>query len=213
MARIIDFDEYRKHNRLRQPIKIIKMPPETRRKKYKKPDRQGHLDSLCGVYSIINAVNAVYRLSESEREKLFKRLIARLGKDKHVAKALVGGTSKKHLEAMLDEAIDYVSERHGVTLAVKPLFRRGVDMCLTLYWHTVFQFLHATKKRSVIIGINGRDDHWTCVRAMSHYSMKLLDSSGAKRLRRRLCRIGKPYSHKWYHLIPTQAWGISLKKD
>ena len=211
MAQIIDFNEYRKHRKLRRRIRIVRRKPIRKRKKMraKKAARQGHLDNLCGVYSIINAVNAVHKFKEADRERLFRRLVLTLEKE-----AIVDGTCKKHMDTMLREAVVYVQKRHGVSIAIHRLFKRShVDIGLKAYWRTLRRFLGASKRRAIIIGTCGRHDHWTCVKAMSRLSMKLLDSSGSKRLRRRFCRMGKPYTHKHYHLIPSQVWGISLKKD
>jgi hypothetical protein len=208
MADIICFDEYRRSRKLHK-IRAIK---KTRKQpKHIKPDRQGHHDSLCGVYSIINALNAVYKLSGEDRERLFKYLIKRLEKDQYVTKAIIGGTYKKHIDNMLVAAIDYLHRRHAVKIAVKRLFKRKTRIGVDRYWQTLTSFLESSKRRAVIIGICGRDDHWTCVRAMKNLAMKLIDSSGERYLRKRSCRIGKPYTQKYYHLILNEAWGLSLK--
>jgi len=168
-------------------------------------------DALCGLYSITNAISNIYRLSSDDREKLFKHLIKRLDKDKYVTHAVIDGTYKEHINDLLKAATAYMEKKHAVRIIAKPIFKRKAGVGLSKYWQTLTTFLEASKKRAVIIGMHGRYDHWTTVQSMEELSMKLLDSCGVRHLRRQSCRIGRPYTAKFYHLIPSQVWGLRLK--
>lgn len=210
MADIIDFSEYQKRKRLRK-TRSKRSNKAKKKRRCLKPDRQGYLDGLCGVYVIINALKAIHRIKESDRGQIFRRLIKTLEKDQSAGDAVVDGTGKSQIDAMLKEAIRYVEKKYKVHIAVKPLFRRNRGVSVKSYWGSLRHFLESSKRNAVIMGFCGRHDHWTCVKYVSHSSMTLLDSSGYKRLYRRSCRMGKPYTDTYHHLLPTQVWGISLK--
>jgi len=46
-----------------------------------KPYRQGALDGLCGVYSIINAVRIVNGIDDEDSEDLFQAIISYLDRE------------------------------------------------------------------------------------------------------------------------------------
>src|SRR5690242_11248738 len=55
------------------------------------PFQQGGLDSLCGLYSIINAERFINHSTDEETQRLFDDLIHYLARRKLLSKFLIGG--------------------------------------------------------------------------------------------------------------------------
>jgi len=210
MADIINFMTYRKHRKIRR-LRNVPKPVQQGKRRRIKPKRQGDLDGLCGVYSIINAMCAVYKRKKIDKYRLFKHLLLTLEKDTTVTAAILDGTYKKHLNNMMETAVAYVGKKHGARITINPLFKHNSNISLKSYWKTLQEFLSKSKRRCVIVGYRGKHDHWTVIYDVTNDALKLLDSGGTKRIRRHSCQVGKPYTDKYYHLIPSQVWGISLK--
>jgi len=202
MADILSFDEYRYFNRL---CKIVASKPP---KPYK-PERQGSLDGLCGVYCIVNAVGYVATLSPKQRKQLFKQLVKTLDHNKRMAKHLLRGTSNKQLCRMLVVAQKWLAEKYDMKLSFAPLFRPGAKLGLKSYlWHAD-GFLQY-KGSIIIAGIEGIHNHWTCVTSISPKTIQLLDSDGLSRLRVNTCRLSKAAQDEYHCFHPLRTWGMRL---
>ena len=55
------------------------------------PFQQGGLDSLCGLYSIVNAERYINHSSDEETQQLFNDLIYYLSRRGFLSKLLIGG--------------------------------------------------------------------------------------------------------------------------
>jgi len=204
MAEIISFEAYRRLRKLRK----IK---SARKRQMRLRVRQGDLDGLCGVYAIINAVSLVCGLNQKKQHQLFKSLLRTLEKNHYAAKAVLTGTGRKHLRRMLREAMHYMADAQDTAIKVSPLFPDKAHVNVADYWQGIRAFLSASDEtRAVIVGISGRIEHWTCVRSVTRHSLCLSDSNATRYIRKRSCRTGKP-KQTHYYLIPSEAWGISLK--
>ncbi len=58
-----------------------------------KPYEQGALDSLCGIYSIVNAMRVIRGLSNEESQELFTHIIRYLEDNRNLAVTLAQGIS------------------------------------------------------------------------------------------------------------------------
>ena len=174
------------------------------------PDQQGQLDSLCGVYVIINAVNLVYPMRRQDRVILFKQLLTTLKRDEYLSIAIMSGTYKRHMNLMLSTAKKLIYRQHKVTVKVEPLFRvnKGVDA------RQFYQKLEAFLKhenRAVIVNLSGVLNHWSCVRETTKTSLLLEDSYGYRYVRKRSIHIGLEFLAR--HIIaPTDCWALSLSE-
>src|SRR5258708_3597437 len=92
------------------------------------PYRQGHLDGLCGVYSIVNAVRFALRsvdhtcrtsrcprhLSRREAELLFAALVRSLVSSRHRARVIVDGIDFMQLATLLRAATKWLHAQKGL---------------------------------------------------------------------------------------------------
>jgi hypothetical protein len=151
---------------------------------------QGDLDGLCGVYSIVNAVQwalhtctatawafgqAPKRLIWAEREALFDALVTALGRRRPLAKFVIGGVSSLELTKLLRLSREWVSKhRRAVLVSQRPFYRQravaGRRVINLLAEHL------AAPGSAAIVAIDAPLAHWTVVTGLSKKRMRLHDS-------------------------------------
>jgi len=161
----------------------------------KKPIRQGRLDGLCGVYSVINAVNVLAApnvFTWEQRHELFELLVKavfdrQVGNRKNV-RFLWNGTWRPDVQEMLKVAARFARKRLGFGLKVKVgLPGSGVGKKIPTFWKTLDAELSARRGGGGAAIVGFQDDtmsHWTCVVAVKDKSLKLRDSCGIKYLKK-----------------------------
>ena len=158
------------------------------------PFRQGELDSLCGVYSTVNALRALCPEIDKEAGTwLFNCLMCDLPDGVKPEYAVTEGVWRSKLERVIRQAINAVSDEYDIVLRVKrppKKFRNSAD--LKTFWQWLACQLSPT--RVAIIGLGGRHSHWTVAVAMTHQQIRLYDSGELKVLRRRGCTVGRANS-------------------
>lgn len=171
--------------------------------------RQGQLDSLCGVYAVINSTKALadrnaVRLSRNECQALFILLCGVLADDGRLAVALTQGTWIRTFQKMTRAAHQWASERHGLRLTGMRAFNTQ-PAGLGDYWSRIQAHAQHYGAGSVLLGMAGRHEHWSCIRSMSDRVISLVDSAGIQRLHRERCTIGAASGRRQHILWPTQT--------
>jgi hypothetical protein len=163
--------------------------------------RQGDLDGLCGVYSIVNAARVVARLGPEESAQLFERLVRQVGTAARVAK----GVGRGLMDRLLREAA-------GDVLTCRTPFRRARQVPLQLFWSEVGSFLAQPPGRAgaVILCLDTPGwSHWTTVVALTERQARLVDSDGRRALDRRRCTTGRMTAARPYAIRPTYTYFLS----
>jgi hypothetical protein len=138
------------------------------------------LDSLCGIYSIINAYQYLNDASPEECQLLFDDIIKYLSKKRMLKDAILSGVWKKNISMIMRDVL-------GDRIKNKTLIWAGQPNPTTrVYWNSVVEFLEVPKS-CVIIGIGGKYDHFTVGISATQKTIKLLDSDGLKFLRYKEC--------------------------
>ena len=94
-----------------------------------RPYRQGDLDGLCGLYTMVNAMRQASRdcyVVEEVWADLFAALV--LAADDHVgmAEAVVNGIDRRPLAKLLKAAVEHMADQHDLRFTVeKPLHGRA----------------------------------------------------------------------------------------
>ena len=80
----------------------------------RQPYRQGDLDGLCGVYSVVNAVRILCpELDQDGAEWLFAHLLQSLSDaDVDLSIAVTGGIGRVELARLVRAAIDFIAKGH-----------------------------------------------------------------------------------------------------
>jgi len=168
------------------------------------PFQQGGLDSLCGLYSIVNAERFINHSSDEETQQLFDDLVYFLARRKLLSKLLIGGII--HIEMLM--LLDKVVGRQRISNVQIPW--RGVqNPDLTKFWKSMLNFLDGTSNRAIILGLQGYHDHWTVIESITNRSILLYDSALIKRLLRSSCTTVYATWKRKHLLLPAQTYFLS----
>lgn len=152
------------------------------------PFRQGRFDSLCGVYAILNAVRLVYpQLEDAAAEDLFRHLVDSL-EDHDVAwSAVRDGMGPAELRRMLTAAREFSENVLELPIGFASC-RRLSDKTLASLWQCLAATLDGRK--AAIVGLAGRERHWTVATHVTPRTIWLADSTGIGILPRSRCSVG-----------------------
>lgn len=181
------------------------------------PIRQGSIDGLCGVYSVMNATEIAIgkfhydrRLKHkaSQRRVLYKSLIGYLAKHDMLEETLIWGFNDIDAKGgFIDIAIKSVKKYQKRKLSKQIAFDTD-DVTLDQYWEKLTEHL-SQSNTAVIISLSGRIKHWTCVREITPNALILSDSSGIRRIARGRCAI-ETESQDMYTLWPRLTYLLSV---
>ena len=168
------------------------------------PFQQGGLDSLCGLYSIINAERFINHSSDEEAQQLFDDLVHFLSRRKLLSKLLIGGIIHTEMLLLLDKVVG----KQRISNVQIPW--RGVpNPDLTTFWKSMQGFLDGTPGRAIILGLQGYHDHWTVIENITNRSILLYDSALIKRLPRSSCTTVYITGTRKHLLFPAQTYFLS----
>jgi len=168
------------------------------------PFQQGGLDSLCGLYSIINAERIINYSTDAESQQLFDELIHYLSRRGLLGKFLIGGILHPQMLMILDKVVG----KKRISNVWIPW--RGVpNPDLTTFWKSMQYFLDGTPGRSIILGIVGYHEHWTVIEKITNRSILLYDSALIKRLPRNFCTTVYATWQRKHVLLPAQTYFLS----
>ncbi len=168
------------------------------------PFQQGGLDSLCGLYSIINAERFINHSTDEETQQLFDDLVNFLARRKLLSKLLVGGIIHTEMLMILDKVVG----KQRIANIYVPW--RGVpNPDLTTFWKSIQFFLDGTPRRAIILGLDGYHDHWTVIESITNRTIILYDSALIKRLPRSSCTTAYDTWKRKHLLLPAQTYFLS----
>ncbi len=172
------------------------------------PFQQGGLDSLCGLYSIVNAERFINHTSDDEAVKLFNDIVKYLSKKRMLAKFLIGGMRLRHMTMVLRDVV-------GDRIVGQHLPWAGIpNPDLDTFWKSLQGFLDGTPHRSVILGLDGFHDHWTVIESITDKGIFLYDSALIGNLTRTSCTMSKSTGKRRTHwLQPAQTYFLSNEED
>lgn len=167
------------------------------------PFQQGGLDSLCGLYSIVNAERYINRSSYDQTQKLFDTIVHYLSRKRLLAKFLIGGVNHKQMLMILEAIV-------GERIQNQEVPWRGVpNPDLDTFWRSMQEFLDGSPRRAIILGLKGYHDHWTVIETITDRSIFLYDSSLIKRLPRSTCTTFYTNGRRKHWLLPAQTYFLS----
>lgn len=180
------------------------------------PIRQGSIDQLCGVYSVMNATELVIgkfhydrqlKRKASQRKTLFSDLIGHLAKHGMLETVLTSGIEQIDENGLINIAVKSVKKYQKLKLRKQIVFD-SCEVTIDQFWEKLTQHLDQPST-AAIINISGRIQHWTCVRQITPDTMILSDSSGIRRIAKSQCSIGEG-SRDRYILWPTLTYLLSV---
>ena len=154
-----------------------------------RPAMQGDLDGLCGVYSIVNAVQwALHtctttawvfgqgpkRLIWAEQQALFDTLVTELGKRRPLATFVTGGIHAFELTRLLRVSREWLSIHRKADLVFRRPFYRQRTIATRRVLARLREHLAAPGSAAII----AVEAHWTVVRGAAKRRVRVLDSGG-----------------------------------
>ena len=171
------------------------------------PFQQGGLDSLCGLYSIVNAERFINHSSDEETQQLFDDLIHFLSRRGLLGKLLIGGVIHTQMLLILDKVVG----KERISNVQIPW--RGVpNPDLDTFWKSMQDFLDGTSGRAIILGLQGFHDHWTVLETITNRSIMLYDSALINRLPRSTCTTVYATDKRKHLLLPAQTYFLSNER-
>ncbi len=171
------------------------------------PFQQGGLDSLCGLYSIVNAERFINHSSDEAAQELFDSIIHYLSRRRLLAKLLIGGVIHRQMLTILNDVV-------GDRIPNLWIPWRGVpNPELDTFWRSLQAFLDGTPGRAVILGLQGYHDHWTVIETITEKSIFLYDSALIKRLPRSTCSTFYTNGRRKHLLLPAQTYYLSCSNS
>jgi len=165
------------------------------------PFQQGGLDSLCGLYSIVNAERIINRSTNEQAQDLFDTMVHFLSRKRLLTRILLDGVIHSHMLLILEKVVN------GRIPKLETPWRSQPTPELDPFWESMREFLDGTPGRAIILGLNGYHDHWTVVHSISSKSIFLYDSDEIRRLPRDECTTSR---HRRKHLLlPAQTYFLS----
>ncbi len=162
------------------------------------PFEQGGLDSLCGIYSLVNAERLINNTSVEDSQKLFNKIIEYLGESRLLASIFTEGMILKYMKAILVNVM-------GHHISYQKVHFAGVtNPDLDSFWEAISSFL--AHQRVVILCMSGVHDHWSVVKEISDKRIDLFDSNGLYRLNRINCTTSNVRGSRHHVFHPAQTF-------
>lgn len=137
---------------------------------------QGDLDGLCGIYSLINAINRLYGPLRTKHTKgLLEELIYTLDSKWGVQDAILYGINGFQLSSLINEIL---KPRYQITC--KKPFHSRPDADTNIVWKKIREW---TENGGVVI--LGTEEHWTVIERASDSCLFLVDSCRMRILHKR----------------------------
>ena len=135
------------------------------------PAKQGHLDGLCGIYSIVNALNWLYGTA-IRRRRLFRYLLEQYHQHWSVLDCITDGICEIEMDYLLSRATRYNAKTKTLNISMPFRYQRGLSS------HRILQacqkFLdEQTSKRAIILC---DQHHWSVVTYISDTQVHYFDS-------------------------------------
>lgn len=164
---------------------------------------QGSLDLLCSVYSIINAVSALYpELSDDERTqtKLFKTLLDTLASVKPkctVGEICTKPVRPKHMRALLDRVREVLPAKYAISEPEKIVWTKN-ENDIDVFWRLLKENLGKNCAAIVL-----REGHWFVATAVTNKHVRVACSLGDTKFERSAC--GLTDNHE-YQIMPGSSF-------
>ena len=163
--------------------------------------KQGDLDGLCGIYSIINAIRLLRGpLPQRVSETLFKALVTVFDQRWGLKMAALEGINSHQLSYLIKTVAVPVFELHYR----KPFHNRPTTPQMA-QWDQLSTWINAGG-----CAIIGTEEHWTVINKVTQNTLYLTDSCDMQQLRKRYVTHHPEYIHRPW---PTYTYLFKRQED
>jgi hypothetical protein len=163
----------------------------------KHPYLQGQADSLCSVYSLVNASRLVNNLTIYESQLIFNETIRFLSKKRKLAETLIGGVKHRDMFQLMCNIV-------GDNFQWK-ISGNGFQK-ISVWWDFANNFLKENHRSAIIVSFGGAQDHLSVIQSMTNKTMVLFDSSQIRKIRKSSCRLQGYPKDDCYVIYPSQSF-------
>lgn len=160
--------------RLAMVLMADKLQPRLR------PYLQGNLDSLCGIYALINGIrwalrNELVSAKGEHWEELFRKLTDHAIKSRGHLELVNDGLSLYGMIALTHVAQDHMREYHNIEVVMRRPFalRRPLEAMESV--NTISDHL-AQSNTAVLAAVYGTLNHWCVIKVLDEQHAHLFDS-------------------------------------
>jgi len=169
--------------------------------------RQGELDSLCGIYAVINAVRKAARNYQSldldDCVWFFTELIKTLDANDSLRRAVIDGLSSRDLSQLLGATNELLQRRFKASLTYHRPFWGRPNIGLK----GLRQLICAQEQETATAMLVAFSDHWSVIDSMTRSGLRLVDSSNDRPLRfDKLVVTSRSYIPNKDCLQPSSVW-------
>lgn len=153
------------------------------------PFCQGDLDSLCGLYSVMNSFRLMCpEIDVDQSHSLLRVLGETLTKNRvTVHETISGGIEIPTVRALVKAAQDYVRDILDISIRSERLKLHRTRQRFDEMWSILSDKLN--NGHVAILGLSGRHDHWTVAYRVTRKTVRLFDSDFMRILLRSQCSI------------------------
>ena len=171
------------------------------------PYEQGALDSLCGVYSLINAMRILIKdLDYKEAERVFRRILRYVESKKRLSSVITGGIGDREV---FNIARAVLQTKYNIRIRrlyeddQKPTPSKVVAKMAKLLQH---------ENVAIIISIEAVDyEHWSVIKSISAKEIQLCDSAGTKRVQMSKCTTKRITQNRPVLIDPSSIFCLTLR--
>src|ERR1019366_8254277 len=167
------------------------------------PFFQGSFDSYCGIYSVINATNMLVK--DLDCEELFAKIIKTIG-PKLSRMTLNGITLSELQKYVLKPSAEHLQKKN-----IELQYITAKANSLDEYWNVIQNHYEENGSGSLIIGMIGVREHWTCVKNVTNKTIVFSDSGVLDRIYRAYITIGEPTKKRKHVFLPEETFLLSIK--
>jgi hypothetical protein len=165
---------------------------------------QGSLDGLCGIYCIVNAANLM--VPNLDYAKLFSKLIKNIGNK--LSRIIIDGITLEELEKhVFSTTRTYLLKNHKIEFSYKAIDCKSLNK----YWKIIKRHSEQNGSGSIILGMNGVREHWTCISKVYEKTIDFADSGILNRLYRSHITIKTPTRKRKHYFIPNETFLLEIK--
>ncbi len=178
-----------------------------------RPCRQGNLDSLCGLYAVLNATRRCFEKSDYKGkingQSLFNIFVESLAKQRLFSSVALDGSSSKTMQRLF-KLTRSLLEKRKLGLVVEQPFRSNKT---TLKECLIKCNSHSLEKdQAVIILLEGQYCHWTVFDRITDTRLLLFDSNGLSYLPLKNVALLQSKVKSVHYLDATEIFFITIAK-
>lgn len=175
-----------------------------------RPFRQGRLDSLCGVYAILNAVYLLAypdkQMHPAAMKALFRRGVTILSRQRHLSFTLSWGLDPEPWNRLFKLFLPDVEAEAGFRIRQHRVFESRPGL---MPWEVARGIRsHLDQGHPVVLILGGAYDHWTVIAGHSDHRLHLFDSYGYCWISTRSLTLDQHLHNRAHLLMPEATWAF-----